>query len=72
MGTLIHFQLPSSHPTPFSAGATPIDSIYDITEADKTFSKTISISLVCRISYEMTANITALFIQGICIKLQEK
>ena len=75
------FTLPSaphSPPQPISPPPTrpsPIDSICDITGAEKTIRKTCSIQVASRISYEMISHITTLFIQDIwqdCIVPQEK
>ena len=50
MGALPHFQLPT-HPT----RPPPIESIRDITGAEKNHLKTSSIQVACRNSYKMLA-----------------
>ena len=58
MGALTRLQLPTRFhlpPHPLPTRPPPIDSICDITGAEKNHPKTSSIQVACRNSYEMIA-----------------
>ena len=58
MGALPHLRLPTrphSPPHPPPTHSPPIESICDITGAEKNYQKTSSIQVVCRNSYKMLA-----------------
>ena len=54
MGALHHLRLPT-HPNPSPTHPSPIESICDITGAEKTIKKPARIQVACRNSYKMLA-----------------